>query len=81
MNIQFSTNSPLIAWEYIQRAMPGVPREIAQPLLDLVGTQVRIGDPTMYDGQAPVYSLEGANWEEITAACLSIATWTKEAER
>ena len=59
MNIQFATTDIGTAWEFIRRAMPEVSRDDAQPLLELVGVKVRIGDPFMYGGRAPVFLMPG----------------------
>ena len=68
MNLQFSTADPRRAWQYIQRALPEVTKANAQPLLNLVGEQVRIGDPMMYGGTAPVFPLPGSDEAAIRAA-------------
>lgn len=71
MNIQFATTSVSTAWEFIHCAMPKVSRDDARPLLELVGVKVRIGDPLMYGGRAPVFPMPGVSSAaiDVISAC------------
>lgn len=58
MQIVFGTIERASALEYLQKALPfnNITAETAKPILDLVSAQkIRIGDPLMYGGKAPVY--------------------------
>ena len=76
MNIQFSTTNIGTAWGFIHRAMPKVSRDNAMPLLELVGVKVRIGDPMMYGGTAPVYPMPGVSGSDadVISACEKITS-------
>lgn len=59
MHIQFSTNDGGIAKQHILKALPDIGEDRLNRLIKAVDDGlIRIGDPFMYNGQAPVYPTE-----------------------
>ena len=78
MNINFATSERATALQYMQRAEPSknYTEESAGPILDLVENNImRIGDPFMYGGKAPLFPSDGFNESmrsEVMSAIKSI---------
>lgn len=58
MQVNFATNDPATALQYLQKALPSrnLNEENAKPILELVRDgKIRVGDPFMYNGNCPIY--------------------------
>jgi len=70
MQVNFSTNNASTAFEYLTKALPSMnlTKESTKPILDLVEAgKIRIGDPFMYGGKAPVYPEPSCTQEDQQA--------------
>lgn len=66
--VVFATDDPARALIYLQKSMPdeNLTAETAKPILDMVmAKKIRIGDPIMYRGQAPVYAHDNYSPEDV----------------